>query len=300
MITVLTWLWSQPGGRTSYTAAHVNIWADMVRRHLKRPHRIACVTDTPKGIDRRVRIIAPPREFEDVRIPSWNEGRPQCLRRLVMFRSDAAKWFGERFVCMDLDCVIGGALDPLVDAAHDFRMFKGTAPGRPYNGSMMLLTAGARAQVYERFTPEGAIEAGQHFVGSDQAWISHVLGPNEKVWDERDGVGWWQPGARLPLLFFPGKTKPWDVIGTDSHVAQHYRRDPGRKALILGRARSVWDEAEAALDRERFDGVIAVREAARHWPGEIEAVADSDGHALKLAAMLGFGEWTFCGRSAAA
>lgn len=295
MITILCWLWSQEGGRTAYTAQHVNIWADMVRRHISLPHRIACVTDMAAGIDRRVQIIAPPRELEHVRIPSWGEGRPQCLRRLVMFRPDAAATFGERFVCMDIDCVIAGSLDPLFAGGEDFRMFKGTAPGRPYNGSMMMLRAGARPEVYERFTPEGAAEAGRLFVGSDQAWISHVLGPNEAVWDERDGVGWWQPSLTAPLLFFPGSTKPWDVIGKDEHVAKHYRRDGGRKGLILGRGRSVWDDAEAALDRGRFDGVIAYPESARHWPGPVDAVAVDEAHALKLAAMLGFGETTFCG-----
>lgn len=299
MITILSWWWKQPGGRTAYQPIHIAIWADMVRRHLKQPHQLAVVTHEDLSIP-GVRLIRPPREFEDIRIPSWPEFRPQCLRRLVMFRPDAARWFGERFVCMDLDCVIGGPLDPILDCENDFRIFKGTAPGRPYNGSMMLLTAGARPQVYEQFTPEGAISAGRSFVGSDQAWISHVLGPNEAVWDERDGVGWWQGGTMEPLLFFPGKTKPWDVVGTDPHVAHHYRRDPGRKALILGRARSVWDEAEAALDRGRFDGVIAVHEAARHWPGDIDAVANDDAHALQLAAMLGYGEFTFCGRTATA
>lgn len=297
MITVMAWFWKQPGGRTTYEAAHVTIWADMVRRHLKQPHRLAVVTTEKLNLPAEIETIVPPREFEDVRLPTWAEGRPQCLRRLVMFRPDAARWFGERFVCMDLDCVIGGPLDPMFDSGHDFRMFKGTAPGRPYNGSMMLLKAGARPQVYNRFTPEGAATAGRQFVGSDQAWISHILGPNEAVWDERDGVGWWQPGAQLPLLFFPGKLKPWDVIGTDPHVGKHYRRASGGKALILGRARSVWDDAEAALDRESFDGVIAVHEAARHWPGKVDAIADDDGHALKLATMLGFGEWTFCGRT---
>lgn len=298
MLTVLTWWWRQPGGRTAYEPIHIAIWADMVRRHLKQPHRLAVVTHEPLSIP-GVAIIRPPREFEEVRLATWPDFRPQCLRRLVMFRADAARWFGERFVCMDLDCVIGGPLDPLFGGGEDFRIFKGTAPGRPYNGSMMMLRAGARARVHSEFTPEGAAAAGRRFIGSDQAWISHVLGPNEATWDERDGVGWWQARSTAPLLFFPGKVKPWDVIGTDPHVCRHYRRDPGRKALILGRGRAVWDEAEAALDRDRFDAVIAVREAARHWPGPVEAVADDDDHALKLAAMLGFGDFTFCGRAAA-
>lgn len=303
MITVLTWLWRQEGGRTSYTATHVNIWVDMVRRHLKMPHRLACVTDIPDGIASHVEIIKPPSEFEDIRLPTWKEARPQCLRRLTMFRPDASAIFGERFVCMDMDCVISGPLDPLFDCSDDFRIFAGTAANRPYNGSMMLLRAGARPQVYADFTAAGAIEAGKRFVGSDQAWISHCLGPNEATWTDRDGVFWWQGAGAVPeaprVLFFPGSSKPWEMI-EHPYVGEHYRRDGSRRALILGRGKGVWDEAERALDAGSFDGVIALREPAEYWPGEIEAVAENEGHALRLATMLGFGDFTFCGRAIAA
>jgi hypothetical protein len=297
-VKVLTWLWAQPGGRTLYTAQHVNIWADMVRRHLKAPHTIACVTDTPKGIDPSIEIIKPPREFESIRIPTWKEARPQCFRRLAMFRADAAETFGERFLCMDLDCVISGPLDPFLAGDPDFRIARGTSPERPYNGSMVLLKAGARPEVYERFTQEGAAEAGRRFLGSDQAWIAHVLGPNEPTWGEEHGLGWWQAGGKpQPLLFFPGTTKPWDALAHDKHIQTHYRRAGQLRGLILGRGRTLWGEAEAALETGPFDGVIALRETVRHWPGPIAAVATTDEHALALAGMLGYSDITFCGRA---
>src|SRR4051812_18068532 len=100
--TVLAWLWLQPDSLVDYSAQHVYIFADMVHRNLSIPHRVACVTDTPEGVDPSITIIPPPREFEDVRIPTWGEHKPQCLRRLSMFRRDAAEIFGQRFVCMDL------------------------------------------------------------------------------------------------------------------------------------------------------------------------------------------------------
>jgi hypothetical protein len=59
----------------------------------------------------------------------------QLLPAPVDVPQDAADIFGERFVCMDLDCVIGGPLDPLFDRPEDLVLFKGTAPDRPYNGS---------------------------------------------------------------------------------------------------------------------------------------------------------------------
>jgi hypothetical protein len=229
LITVLSWLWRQPKERTSYSAEHVNVWADMVRRNLSMPHEIACVTDMPEGIDPDIRIIAPPGDFEDVQNPKWANGRPQCYRRLAMFRRDAAEIFGERFVCMDLDCVIADSLDPLFDRADDLVLFKGTAPGRPYNGSMMLIRAGCRPQVHELFSEAAAQEASETFIGSDQGWLAHVLGEGEATWGESDGVYWYGSQYRLRgrgkarVLFFPGKLKPWSIAIADKFVGDHYR-----------------------------------------------------------------------------
>lgn len=303
-LTVLCWLWSQEGGRTTYTANHVNVWADMVRRNLSIPHRIACVTDTPAGIDPRTTIIRPPGEFEAVRIPTWRRDKPQCLRRVALFRPDAAAIFGERFACMDLDVVIGGSLDPLLGTSADFKIYRGTNPDRPYNGSLFLLTAGARPQVYERFTPEGAVEAGQRFVGSDQAWISHVLGVGEQTWGPEDGIHWYGSHWGLSdearrLIFFPGSPKPWEVAGSrgDPWSTKFYRRDRQGRALILGYRETVWDEAEAAQRTGKFDAVIASPEAARHWPGKVLVEARTDREAERLAVILGYDEMVFCGRS---
>lgn len=300
---VLTWLWTQPGGRTGYGAPHVNIWADMVRRNLTIDHELACVTDMPEGIDPRVRIIAPPNEFLDITLPTWKAARPQCLRRLTMFRRDAADIFGaERIVCMDLDLIVSGSLDPVLDIDEDFRIFRGTASGRIYNGSMMSIRAGSRPQVYETFTPAGAISAGKRYVGSDQAWISQCI-PGEPTWGPEHGVHWW--GDRLNrvtdgrMLFFPGTVKPWNLVAAgDRFARQHYRRSPAGAALVLGYGRAVWPEAEAALRARKFDAVIASPEASALWPGPVLAVADDDRHAERLAAMHGYDEMVFAGRSA--
>lgn len=297
MIRVLTWLWSQPDGRSRYTAQHVNIWAAMVRRNLTMPHTIACVTDMPEGIDRHVEIIEPPRDFEDWRIPTWGKDKPQCLRRIAMFAPDAAKTFGERFVCMDLDVVIHGALDPMFETDATFKIAVGTGRGRPYNGSMMLITAGARPQVYERFTPEAAAEAGQRFIGSDQAWISHCL-PGEATWGQPDGLEYWTSWRRNPkrsrLTFFPGAMKPWEV--QDPFMRSHYRGFREGRCLILGHGPTVWDEAAEAIKAGPIAGVVASPEAAAHFPGAVMATALTDDKLERVARMLGFDEIVFCGR----
>jgi hypothetical protein len=274
------------------------IWADMVRRNLTLPHRLAVVTDVP-GDYGDLTVIPPPRDFEDVRIPTWDDEKPQCLRRLAMFAPGAGERFGERFVSMDMDCVISGSLDPLFDRPEDFVMYRGTAAARPYNGSMVMMTAGARPQVYTQFTPEAAVEAGRRFVGSDQAWISHVLGPGEATWGPEHGVQWW--GSRYndgspTVTFFPGTPKPWQVM-RDDLVRRHYHRDQRGKALVLGYGPSLWADAAVAL-QQPFDAVIASPEAAEHWPGEILEIARDDDHAELLATMHGL-EPIWCGRSAA-
>lgn len=304
MLTVLTWLWSQSEGKSSYTAFNVNVWADMVSRNLSIPHRIACVTAMPQGIDPSITIIEPPKDFEDWRIPSWGEARPQCLRRIAMFRSDAGKIFGDEFVCMDLDCVINGSLDTLFQGIEDFAIFRGTAPGRAYNGSMMYIRAGSRPQVYNTMTLEGVIEANRHHIGSDQAWIAYCLGPNERTWGPEHGVDFWQgtkgpPRKDTRITFFPGNVKPWELLETEDYpwVTHHYARSPRGKALLLGYGPNLWEEAEEATLKFDFDAVIASPEAAAHWPVDVLAVARDDRHAERLAHMHGYADIVFCGRT---
>lgn len=208
----------------------------MVRRNLSMPHRLACVTDIPQGIDPSIEIIVPPGEFVGLQTPTWCNGKPNCFRRLSMFRRDAGRLFGDRFVSMDLDCVIAGPLDPLFDRSEDLVLFKGTSPKRPYNGSLLLMTAGARPKVYETFTPDGAAEAGIRFRGSDQAWLAYCLGWGETTWSETDGVRFFPDysmktkGAEPRLLFFPGKMKPWDLAPAFPFVRRHYHQTEEREA----------------------------------------------------------------------
>lgn len=300
-IRIMTWYWRQSGGRTNYEPWHVRVWAEMVRRHLSMPHSLAVVTDIP-GDYGDVEVIAPPRDFEDVRIPTWGPQMPQCLRRLAMFRPDAADIFGaERFVSMDLDCVISASLDPLFDRSEDAVFYRGTSDNRPFNGSMTMLTAGCRSQVYSEFCPGKAVVAGRQYLGSDQAWVSYILGPGEATWGASDGVH-----ARASvknvgdprIMFYLGPEKPWDCVNIGEPFAtRHYRGDENGECLILGHSKSVWDDLSRVPQDRKFDAVIASPEAAKHWPGAILAVARDDAHADRLAAMYGYQNVTWCGRS---
>lgn len=298
-LRVITWLWEQPGGRVSYKPWAVRIWAAMIRRHLTVPHALAVVTDIDADYGPDVDVIKPPTEFDDARIPTWGKDRPQCLRRLTIFQRDAADWLQcDRVVQMDLDVVVCGSLDPVVDVPDDFRITKGTAKSRTYNGSMQLLRLGARPQVYDQFTLDKAIKAGRAHIGSDQSWLAHSL-PGEKTWGPQDGVQFWgqhHPGPDTRAIFFAGPQKPWS-LGRESFIAKHYRGDRGGRCLVLGYGATLWTDVASALDGARFEAVIAAPEAAAYWPGPVLAVADNDAHAERLAAMHGFSDVVFCGRS---
>lgn len=228
-LRIHTWFWKQPGGAVRYTAEHVNVWAAMMRRNLTIDHELVCVTSDPEGIDPGVRIVEPPRDFEDVRLRSWGPTRPQCLRRLAMFAADAAGRFGRRFVSMDLDCVVLDNIDSLFDRPEPLVLNRGTRSKWPFNGSMLMMTAGVCPEVYRSFTPERADKASRRFIGSDQAWLMEKLGPHMPTWGPEHGVDWWRYKgpeqtdlSKCRLLFTPGPLKPWDLMHVPE-IAEAYR-----------------------------------------------------------------------------
>lgn len=203
----------------NYGPDHVNAWYDSLQRHLTIPHRVICVTDNPAGINPEIEIV-----------PLWDKCREigGCYNRLFIFSPEIQKVFGDRFVCMDLDCVIVGNLDKLFSRTDDFIINKhfDSLPGvsatqQRYNGGMIMMDTGARKQVWETFKiPRvyGVLaerKSRLELTGSDQAWISHVLGEGEKTFTSEDGVydiRELDDQQRLPenakIVFFPGRRDP--------------------------------------------------------------------------------------------
>jgi len=226
--TVVTWKWkSAPGYRSTFGPETVNTLKRMVKRHYAHPHRFVCVTDDAAGIDADVEIVPDAKDFASLPSPTGGHN-PSCYRRLRMYAPEAGRVFGsERFVSLDLDIVMTGDLDPVWNRPEDFVIWGDTNPRTFYNGSMVLLSAGARRQVWETFdpiaSPKAARAAGHH--GSDQGWISHCLGPNEAKWSKTDGVysfhNHLQKVKTLPndarVVVFHGHKDPWT-----SRVQQAY------------------------------------------------------------------------------
>jgi hypothetical protein len=219
--TVVTWKWKPaPGYRSLFGAEQVNVLRRMVARHFPHPHRFICVTDDPAGLDLQIETV--PIWDDYATIPSPHGGRnPSCYRRLRAFHPEIRSTFGQRFVSLDLDTVIVRDLTPLWDRPDDFVIWGDTnpQPGSHYNGSMFLLTAGARPQVWTEFdptvSPQQSRAAGCY--GSDQGWMSFILGGKETRWTRRDGVYSFrndvQPIGKLPddarIVMFHGAQDPW-------------------------------------------------------------------------------------------
>jgi hypothetical protein len=235
-LQVVCWKWQTPTAyRSKFTHDHVNTLYSMVARHYPDPFEMVCITDNVKGIRPEVRTIALWNDWRNV--PSPHGGmHPSCYCRLRAFAGDMAILIGPRFVSVDLDCVITGDLRPIWNRPEDFVIWGDVLKGTPYNGSMWMMDAGARSKVFHDFdpltSPKKTTDA--RLLGSDQAWISYVLGPSEKTWTAKDGVYAFRTHVRnhqykLPpdarIVFFQGNIDPWSA---QAHalapwIKEHYR-----------------------------------------------------------------------------
>lgn len=225
-----------------YLAIHVNKLYAGVTRNLTIPHEFICVTDDPTGVECRT-------------IPLWDKCRELggCYNRLYVFSEDMRELIGERFVCIDLDSVVVGNLDELFSRDDDFvinKFYNLAFPRQFYNGGLFMMNAGARKEVWEQFaadTPKAMKEIAygnqrRELLGTDQAWISHVLGRGESLFtkDPEDGVmtykrlsGTLTNGRELPeyarIVFFAGKQDPTTEYMKSEWIREHWDGVNGAK-----------------------------------------------------------------------
>jgi len=215
----------------------------MIDAHLSLAHRFVLMTDEPgAAFDPLIEPVKIWDDWRSIKNAGWGATKPQCYVRLKAFSREAEAIFGPRFVSMDLDCVVLKSLDPLFSRTEDFLIFRRMAASarealNTYNGSMWMMNTGARAKVWEDFRGQPSILAAAKYMGTDQAWIRHKLGPNERGWDVNDGVYGWprirndahyrnRPPEQARIIFFYGGQKPWAMFPPRPAFAPVWRRRP--------------------------------------------------------------------------
>jgi hypothetical protein len=115
--------------------------------------------------------------------------------------------------------VVTGPLDPLFDRKDDFTILQGinTTNPNPMNGSVWMLRAGARPDVWSDFSVEAAqTKTRIHSFADDQGWFEHKFA-DAGAWGPKDGVygfkkDGWPSGEALPaaarIVAFPGWRDP--------------------------------------------------------------------------------------------
>lgn len=212
-LIISTWSWG-----SKYPQHYIDRLQAGVARHLKQPYEF--------------RVFSP--ELEDQPLTEI----PGCLCRLRAFDPEwqARQGInrGDRLVTLDLDLIVTGPLDPLFDVRHPFCILGdvNTANPNPYNGSVQMLRAGYRPEVWGDFSLEAVKASKRYDFYDDQGWLWHKL-PHEATWKAgaRSGIyGFhkkgWPGGDGLPkdarIVAFPGWRDPKDFEHL-SWVKAHWR-----------------------------------------------------------------------------
>lgn len=198
-----------------HTAESVNMLYNMINRNVTLPFNFVCVTDDSTGINKNIKTIK-----------LWDKYKHLggCFNRLYTFSPDMYDLFGERFMCIDLDCVILKNIDSLLMRQEDFLILrypkeKSKTKKQHYCGGLYIMDAGCRSQVWDTLS-DASLDivknrtAKGEVVGSDQAWISTVLGDKEQTIGDDDGVYVYHyidrknPPKNTKIIFFVGYRSP--------------------------------------------------------------------------------------------
>jgi hypothetical protein len=196
-LTIATWIWGK-----KYTSAYIARLQRAVRSHVKQLHRFLVLTPYPT--DEAL----------------WKG----CFCRLRMFSKSFQRHEGiepgTRVVCLDLDVVITGGLDPLFDRPESLVILQGANAANPcpYNGSVIMFRAGAHCELWDEFSIERATKIPFYEFPDDQGWIHHMV-PDAAAWPCGSASGiyafrkpGWPKNDRLPadarIVAFPGARDP--------------------------------------------------------------------------------------------
>ena len=205
-LTITTWLWGNKYGQSDVAKLHGGL-----RRHLKQKFRFILFSSqavNPPGIERN---------------PIWDMGLigQGCFVRLRMFDPEfqVKHKINGRLVCIDLDTVITGHLDPLFDRPEPFIILQGANSVNPcpFTAALMMVRTGFYSPLWNDFEMSKMDTIPFYEFPDDQGWIYHKA-PDAAGWKcGKDGVyafqkPGWPRGNALPrdarLVTFNGWRSP--------------------------------------------------------------------------------------------
>lgn len=237
MLTICTFKWG-----SKYGLDHVHRLRNMLARNLTIPWRFVLITDDYHGDPGQ-----DPVETEVVRLWEWGADLKLCGRRIYAFAPEMRELLGERFAWVDLDVVITANVDHIFGRMEKFVALSTPQGPLAYNGSLVMMDAGARGHVWADFTgaaygrlPAYYAERGMMAGGeSDEGWMTLKLGPGEAringAWGRRDdGVYFFRhdlargkkllpADARMVILNGHANDPSFPAINALPWVRQHWR-----------------------------------------------------------------------------
>ena len=145
---------------TKYPADYVNRLYNMVERNLTIPFIFHCMTENKEGINPAVNIL----ELPELGLKGW-------WYKLYLFKEDFYGLEGQ-VLFLDLDVVITGSLDLLINHSPDKLCISADEKPGDYNSSIMCFKLGSMPYVWESFWAQRE-EVVQQLHG-DQDWIQKV------------------------------------------------------------------------------------------------------------------------------
>ena len=232
MLNICTWWWGD-----KYDYKYVTRLARGLRQNLTQSFRMIVVTDQYRG-----RLGGKVDGVDDVVLidaADWHLLKIKgCLARLRMFDGEwqARHEINGRLVCIDLDTIITGPLDPVFDRGELFCILQGANASNPcpYTGALMMLQCGVHRDVWDDFSLEAvqALPKTETEIPDDQGWLAHKL-PGAAGWRAgENGVyafmkpGWPTANGDLPhdarLVTFPGSRDPSQFWRTHPWIQKHW------------------------------------------------------------------------------
>jgi hypothetical protein len=213
-LTVCTWFWG-----TKYTTIYVERLYSALQRNLQQSFRFMVFTEGwrkvnfSNGIERHSIV-----DLELTQIKG-------CFARLRMFDPHWQRAFEltERIVCLDLDTVITGNLDPLFDRDESFVILQGANAANPcpYTACVFMLRAGTHPELWTEFSLHHAESIARYEFPDDQGWMHHKV----------RAAAAWHVGHRSGIYAFhkPGWPRGTDNLPRDARMVAFVGfRDPAQ------------------------------------------------------------------------